>query len=150
MNSALLVVLITTLAACLPAWAGWRLDQRRLACATRWRAVPATLLMLVSLWVAVLIVGSFALKVPGAYGPVQYWYNDPAAMDFIMEPRVWVMFAMLGSLWLAPVVAIPAIISLWRPSQFPARRRLVMPGLALAAFGVALWLYVTFRFFPTA
>lgn len=150
MNSATLVVLIATVAACLAAWAGWRLDQRRLTCATHWRAVPATLLMLASVWVAVLIVATFALKVPGAYGPVQYWYPDPAAMDFMMGPRVWAMFAVLGCLWgLAPITAIVAIVSLRRPSPVPARRRLVMPGLALAAFGVALWLFAVFRFFPT-
>ena len=150
MSSASLVVLIATVAACLAAGAGWWLDQRRLACATRWRAVPATLLMLVSVWVAVLIVATFALKVPGAYGPVQYWYNDPAAMDFIMKPRVWAMFAVLGSLWLAPAVTILAVVSLWRPSELPARRRLVMPALAMVAFGVAFGLFAVFRFFPTA
>ena len=151
MTGATLVVLIASVAACLAAWAGWRLDQRRLACATRWRAVPATLLMLVSVWVAALIVATFALKVPGAYGPVQYWYNDPNALDFMMGARTWALFAVLGCLWgLAPITAIVAIVSLWRPSQVPARRRLVMPALALVAFGAAFALFVVFRFFPTA
>lgn len=151
MSSAAIVVLIATVAACLAAWAGWRLDQRRLACATRWRAVPAVLLMLVSAWIAVLVPVTFALRVPGAYGPVQYWYSDPDAMGFIFGARVVAMFAILGGMWvLAPITIIATLVSLWRPSRVSARRRLVLPALALAVFGVAFTLFWMYRFYPTA
>lgn len=150
MSSGAAAVLIAAAVAALAASAGWWLDQRRLACATRWRAVPAALLMLVSVWVAMLIVVTFALRVPGAYGPVQYWHSDPKALAFMMGPRTWAMFAVWGSVLLAPLVAIVSLVSLRWPSRASARRRLVMPALALAAFGVAFTLFAVFRFFPSA
>lgn len=150
MSSGAAAVLIAAAVAALAASAGWWFDQRRLACPTRWRAVPATLLMLVSVWVAALIVATFALRVPGAYGPVQYWHSDPKPLAFMMGPRTWAMFAVWGSVLLAPLVAIVSLVSLRSPSRVPARRRLVMPALALAAFGAAFALFAVFRFFPSA
>jgi hypothetical protein len=150
MNSGDVAVLIASIAAALAAGAGWWLDQRRLACATRWRALPATLLLLVSVWVAALIVATFALKVPGAYGPVQYWHSDPNALAFMSGPRTWAMFAVWGSMLLAPVVTITMFVSLFRPSGGPRRRRVVLPALALMALSAAFALFATVRFFPSA
>lgn len=150
MSSADTAVLIASIAAALAAVAGWWLDQRRLACATRWRALPATLLLLVSVWVTALILATFALKVPGAYGPVQYWHSDAKALAFMSGPRTWAMFAVWGGVLLAPVVTITMFVSLFRPSEVSRRRRVALPALALMALSAAFALFATYRFYPSA
>jgi len=149
---AMIAVLLATLAATLTAVGAWSADQRLLRCGTVFRGVVATLLMVASVWVATVIQAAIWLKTPGAYGPVQYWHSDETAMAFINGPRVLSLFLMLGGFWLATLVAVASVVSLFFPSVTLWRRglRLIVPGLAVGVYVLAWHWFVAYEFFPSA
>jgi hypothetical protein len=125
-------------------------DQYYMRCETPIRAELAAMLMGVGTGLVVLIGGSLLLKVPGAYGPVQYWHSDPAAMKFMMGPRVVALFTVCGGLLLAVCLGVATLVSLAYPADGRRWHRLIVPGVALAMYGLAYYLFAAYEFFPSA
>jgi hypothetical protein len=143
-------LVIATGSAGLACYLAWRLDQRLLGCGTRWRAVVSIILLGIAVWVATLIHSALLLKVPGAYGPVQYWVGSNAAHDFISGPRVWALFSMLGGMWIAGLTAIAAVVSIFLKSERPRWTRLIVPSMALVVFALAYYWFIRCGFYPSA
>jgi hypothetical protein len=147
MVSSLLIASCSAVFACFFAW--W-FDQHVLNCGTKFRAVVSLILLCIAVWVAVLIHSSLLLKVPGAYGPVQYWVGSEAAHDFMSGPRVWTLFLMLGGMWLAGFTAIIAIVSLFIGSDRSRWNRLIVPSVSVIVFIIAYYWFVRCSFYPSA
>lgn len=149
-----MLIVITTLLAIVLALAAvigtMIVDQYYMRCETPIRAGLAAMLMGIGTGLVVLIGGSLLLKVPGAYGPVQYWHSDPAAMKFMMGPRVVALFAACGGMLLAACLGVATLISLAYPAQRQRWHRLIVPGVALAMYALACYLFDAYKFFPSA
>ncbi len=143
-------VLIAVAAAAIAGYALWQLDQRILNCGTPWRAAASIALLVVAVWIAVLIQTSLFLKIPGAYGPVQFWYNDPAADSFMQGPRVWAVFSILGGLGLSIITIVTAIAALFFHAENLKWYRLVVPSIANAIYALAYYWFVSYNFYPSA
>lgn len=146
----ILSVAVATLVALLTGMSAWFLDQRYLEVGSRPRAVLAVALIGLSAWLVGLILTAIWLEVPGAYGPVQFWGDSPAALDFMRGPRVWAMFLALGGLPLAAVTLGVAVLALFLR---PFRRRwwrLLVPGSALGLYAFAIYLISHYGFTPRA
>ncbi len=146
----MVALLIATVFAFAAGLGTWLLDQRLLRCRTRLRAAVATSLTAVATWTAVLIQSALLLEIPGAYGPVQYWHNDPGAMDFMMTARVLALFLMFPGWLLAALTPIVAFVSLLSPADGNRWNRLVVPTVALAVFGLAISWLGHYDFLPSA
>lgn len=148
----MIAVLLATLAATLTATGAWALDQWFLRCGTVFRAAVATGLMALSTWIGTLIHAAIWLKTPGAYGPVQFWSSDEAAMAFMSGPRALSLFLIFWGFLFAAVLAVASIVSLLFPCVGFWRRwyRLVVPVLTIAAYALACHWFVTYEFFPSA
>lgn len=143
-------LLIASCSAVFSCYFGWKLDQQVLNCGTRFRAVSSLLLLCIAVWVAVLIHSSLLLKVPGAYGPVQYWVGSEAAHDFMSGPRVWALFSMLGGIWIAGFTVINAIISLFLRPEQSRWNRLIVPSISVIVFIIAYYWFIRCGFYPSA
>ena len=147
--AAVIIAIIATLVASTIGVAIWLLDQRVLWCRTAFRAAVTTALTVVATWIAVVIFSAFWLKVPGAYGPVQYWHSDPTA-DFMFSVRVGALFLMLAGFALAALTLVTTVVSLFFPAEDNRWNRLIAPIVALALFALAWYWFDHFRFFPSA
>lgn len=143
-------VLIATITALLTVYGAWKLDQEVLKSRTVFRAIASVVLLGTSVWVVVLIKVSLLLKIPGAYGPVQYWVGDQAAHDFMSGPRVWAFFAILGGMWIAGLVTLSTLISLPLKSKGTRWFRIVVPSMSIAIFALACYWLITCGFYPSA
>ncbi len=146
----MLAILVATIVAAVAGIAAWLVDQRLLRCGTACRAVVATVLVVISIWIAALIQAAFWLKVPGAYGPVQFWHSDPNALDFMSGPRTLSLFLILGGMGLAALAAVAGLVSLFFPSERPRWWRLVVPAFAIGAYALAHYWFLAYEFFPSA
>lgn len=126
----------------------WWLDQRILRCGTVWRTVPAAGLLAIGAWVATLIPLAIWLRVPGAYGPVQYWGD--AGVSFIMGARTLALFLMLLGMLFGAATAVLTLVSLFFRATSSRWLRLILPVLAGGFYAVAYYLFGTYEFFPTA
>ena len=91
---------------------GWVLDQNALGCKTPIRAVLGLITLAIGSWICLTIVFAFAFKVPGAYGPVQYWVGDPEAHRFISGPRTVALFAIWGGLLFSGLLGLATAVSM--------------------------------------
>ena len=147
----MLALIIASILALVTGVGSFLIDQRSLRCGTIWRAWPSTILVVVAVWVAVLILASMLLKTPGAYGPVQFWINSPAADWFMMGPRVWTMFITIaGALFLVPLTILTFIVSLFFYSKHNRWYRIVVPLAAITMFAFSYFLYSHYEFYPSA
>jgi hypothetical protein len=146
----LIAMLLATVVGAAVGFAAWFVDQRLLRCGTAFRAVVATMLAAISTWVAMLIHSAIWLRVPGAYGPVQFWYNDPNASAFMMGPRLLSTFLMIGCFGLVVLTAIATVISFFFVRERFRWRRLVVPVLANGAYALAHYWFMAYEFFPCA
>ncbi len=143
-------ILIASSSAVLACYFVWRLDQQRLNCGTKFRAIASLVLLCIAVWVAALIHSSLLLKVPGAYGPVQYWVGSEAAHDFMSGPRVWALFSMIGGMWVAGFTAIAAVVSLFLKSEESRWTRLIVPSISIIAYIITYYWFIRCGFYPSA
>ena len=147
MNTSLLIATTSAIVTCIIAW--W-VDQQILACSTKFRTVLSIILLGIGVWVSVLIHSSLLLKVPGAYGPVQYWVGSEKAHDFMSGPRVWALFSMVGGMWIAGFTAIATVISMLLKSNNSRWARLIIPSISLIIFVLAYFWFIRCGFYPSA
>ncbi len=143
-------VLIAVSSAGVTGYLAWRFDQRTLNCGTPWRAAVSVALLVVAVWIVVLIQSAILLKLPGAYGPVQFWINDPAAASFMMGPRVWALFSIVGGLVLSVITFVAAISALFFNTKNSRWYRLATPSIALAIYALACYWFIHYNFYPSA
>ncbi len=110
-------VIIATFVASIVGVVTWLVDQWLLRCRTAFRAVVASVLAAVATWIAVVIHTALWLKVPGAYGPVQYWHNDPGGIDFMMSVRAGTLFLTIAGFALAGLLIILTVVALFLPAE---------------------------------
>ena len=125
-------------------------DQRLLRCGTPLRLVCAVALLAIAAWTISIILAADLLHIPGAYGPVQFWVGSSEAYSF-MNVRVLTLFLLVPAgfpLFVLTVIAM--IASLFFKSNTSRRYRLLIPGIALCAFGIAWYMFVEYYFFPSA
>ena len=146
----ILALLIAIISAAIATFGAWKLDQKVLNCGTMPRAVISLILLGIAVWVAVLIQAAINLKVPGAYGPVQFWINNEEADNFMFGPRVWAMFSLLGGFWVAILTGISAIVSLFFKNEKIQWNRLIIPAVAISIFALACFWFEHYRFYPSA
>ena len=142
----MIAILLGFIAAAVVAVASWRIDQRVLRCESSFRAGVATVLAAVSTWVIVVILSTHWLSVPGASGPVQFWY-DNAQAEIVFEARLQAFFLLLGSMILAVAVIVSSAISIFASPRKPWRR-LLFPAFSLVLFLAACFLFQHFEFAP--
>jgi hypothetical protein len=130
-------------------WGGWFIDQKTLGCKTRIRAVLGLIPLGIGSWVCSLIVFSFLLKAPGAYGPVQYWLgSDTAASDFMLYMRVIAFFAILLGLFFAALSLLATAASLAYRQEGYRLRLIVVPSAGLTAYGLSWLMFFKLHFYP--
>jgi hypothetical protein len=143
----MIAFLIAVIAAAIVSSCGWFIDQRILRCQTPGRMIVALVLLGIATWLIALIQSAFWLKVPGAYGPVQYW---GATGLYFMWVRVLAMFADLAGMFVAVLVLVATIVSLFVESRTPKSFRCIVPAIALAVYALAGYMYFEYEFFPSA
>ena len=129
---------------------GWGLDQNVLGCKTPIRAILGLITLTIGSWICLTIVFAFAFKVPGAYGPVQYWVGSPEAYRFISGPRTVALFAIWGGLLLSGLLVFATAVSIVLGPKAKRLKRVVLPSVALASYGLAWWLFINCGFYPSA
>ncbi|MEM9448400.1 MAG: hypothetical protein AAGA75_07685 [Cyanobacteria bacterium P01_E01_bin.6] len=129
---------------------GWVLDLNVLGCKTPLRAILGLITLAIGSWIWLTIVLAFALKIPGAYGPVQYWVGDPEAYRFISGPRIVALFAILGGLLSSALLGLATAASVVRGPKGTRFKRIILPTFALANYGLAWWLFINCGFYPSA
>jgi len=129
---------------------GWVFDQNTLGCRTPIRAILSLITLAIGSWIVLTIGFAFAFKVPGAYGPVQYWVGDPEAHRFISGPRTTALFAILGGLLFSSLSILTTLLSLAFGPKGTRFQRTVLPTAALATYGLAWWLFIRCGFYPSA
>ncbi|MBA3481145.1 MAG: hypothetical protein H0T51_04945 [Pirellulales bacterium] len=132
------------------AWCGWRTDVNLTGGPTTGRRALAVALLGASAWLITLILAASWLRVPGAYGPVQYWAGAEGHVGFLYQLRVLAMFQVLGCMLVAAAVGIATIAALLRPGSTPRWQLCVIPALAIGSFAVAYHLSFSREFFPSA
>ena len=129
---------------------GWWLDQKMLCCRTPVRATLGLVPLAIGSWISLTILFALAFKVPGAYGPVQYWVGSAEAHRFIAGPRTVALFAIWGGILFTSLSAMATAISLTRSPTGTRLKRMVLPAVALASYGLAWWLFIRCGFYPSA
>jgi hypothetical protein len=129
---------------------GWFLDQNILGCRSPVRAILGLITLTIGSWICLTIVFAFAFKVPGAYGPVQYWVGDSEAHRFISGPRTIALFAILGGLIFSSLSILATLLSLAFGPKEIRFKRTILPTAALAIYGLAWWLFIRCGFYPSA
>ena len=124
-------------------------DQRLLRCGTLLRLLFATPLLAIATWTVTVIVVANWLETPGAYGPVQFWVGSPEASAF-RSVRTLTLFLLIAGYPLTVLTVISMIAALFFKSHTARGYRLLIPGIALVAFGVGLYLCGEYHFYPTA
>jgi hypothetical protein len=128
----------------------WVLDQNALGCKTPIRFILALITLAIGAWICLTIVFAFAFKVPGAYGPVQYWVGDSEAHRFIRGPRTVALFTIWAGLLFSSLSVIATLVSLAIGPKGTRLRIIVLPSIALASYGLAWWLFIRCSFYPSA
>ena len=146
----MIAVILSILISAATVFIAWKLDQRKFRCETPLRAFASLILLALSTWVTAIIFLSLLLKVPGAYGPVQFWVGSEEAHYFIMGSRVIALFSVFGGVVVAAVTALAAIVSLFIAPTEHRLRRLVLPGVALSIYAGAFFSFLYFEFYPRA
>jgi hypothetical protein len=139
--------LTAVIAAAICVACGWFIDKRLLGCRTPGRLISAQVLLGISSWIIALIQSAFWFKVPGAYGPVQYWGDT--GLDFF-GVRILATFAVFGGMFVVVLVLVATIASLFVESKTPKWFRCVVPAAALAAYAWAYYMFFEYEFFPSA
>jgi hypothetical protein len=142
-----IALLIALVAASCAVWGGRYEEQWVLRCPKSVRQLLTLVLLGIAIWLIVLIQGALWLKVPGAYGPVQYWGDDGRGF---MGLRALAMFVMLLGLLLAVAVVLTTFHAFVVGSATSAWRHGIIPAIALAAFALAYWMFFEYGFFPSA
>jgi hypothetical protein len=125
-------------------------DQRLFGCRTRARLVLALVLLGTGTWLVSVIQAALWLRVPGAYGPVQYWDNAPGGgLDF-MGVRALALFLTCGGFLVAVATPIAAIAALFVESPVSRWRRCIIPAVALAVYIAAYQMFFAYGFYPSA
>ncbi|MDG2992188.1 hypothetical protein L3556_14810 [Candidatus Synechococcus calcipolaris G9] len=146
----MVVTIFSTVLTALIVFSGWFLDQNALGCKSRVRAIFGLVPLAIGSWICLTIVFAFAFKVPGAYGPVQYWVGDMEAYRFISGPRTIAAFAILGGIFFAIIsVLVTAIYVALNPSG-SRLKGIITPSVALAIYGLAWWMFINCGFYPSA
>lgn len=65
-------------------------------------------------------------------------------------PRVWEMFSLLGGFWVAILIGISAIVSLFFKNEKIQWNRLIVPAIALFIFVRACFWFEHYRFYPSS
>jgi hypothetical protein len=128
----------------------WYFDQLFLDCRSPIRLILTLALLGIAIWVISIIHVAFWLRVPGAYGPVQFWAGAPGGgLDF-MGVRALALFAMLAGMLLAVAAPIATIASFFAQSATPKWHRCVIPAVAIGVYCIAYWMFFAYQFFPSA
>ena len=143
------VALSTTLTIAIVVCA-WFLDQRALGCNTPVRAILGLIPLAIGAWICLTIIFALAFKVPGAYGPVQYWVGDMQAHRFMRGPRTVALFAIWGGLIFAGLSVLATIVSLALKPHEGQFKRVTVPTAALAIYGLSWVLFIHYGFYPSA
>ena len=130
--------------------AAWKLDQGKFQCQTPLRAFVSVVLLALGTWVTAIIFLSLQLKVPGAYGPVQFWAGSEEAHYFILGARVLALFCMLAGVGIAAVTVIATLVSLFIEPFERRFHRLALPAVAFSVFGMAVFSFGYYGFYPRA
>jgi hypothetical protein len=112
------------------------------------RGLSPTLLGFGTWLISIILVANW-LQTPGFAGTVQYWTDGAGRISLLFHVRVAAMLLMFPAMLL--VVAVPCSISGATVAGGKAvrLRRLILPVMAMAAFGVACSLFFAYEFFPT-
>ena len=124
-------------------------DQRVLRCSTRMRLFFGIPLLAIAAWTVSIILVANWLKTPGAYGPVQFWVGSREASAF-MSVRTLTLFLTLVGYGLALLTVISTIATMFTKGDAPRGYRLLIPGLGLGLFVLALFMFTEYYFFPSA
>ena len=141
-------VFIAGIVAVLLVSVGHWLDHFMLKCQGPLRLGIALALMGIGGWLIIAIHAAFWLRVPWAYGPVQFW--DDAPGEAFMAVRTLALFLVLAGVLLAMALVVATAGSLFRRSPVPRWRRLVVPAVALGVFAFAYYTFITYQFYPSA
>lgn len=129
----------------------WFLDQKVLGCKSPIRAVLGLITLAIGTWIGTTIAFALAFEVPGAYGPVQFWVGDTEAHRFIQGPRTTAFFAIWGGLLSSGLSVLAAGLSLvLGPKEETRLARLALPAFALAIYALSWWMFIHYRFYPSA
>jgi hypothetical protein len=142
-----LAVLIAFLAASCAAYGGWCLEHRILACPNSARQLLTLTLLGISIGLITLIQSAFWFEVPGVYGPVKYWSDDGNA--FMAVSAVATLVTFVGLLFAIVVLGF-TFNDVVESSPSSAWRQTIVPIFALAAYGLAYWMFAEYGFFPSA
>jgi hypothetical protein len=148
MGAGFIAVIVAVIGAILLVSAGHWLDHFVLKCQSPLRLGVALALMGIGGWLIIVIHTAFWLRVPWAYGPVQFW--DDAPGEAFMAVRDLALFLVLAGFALATALVVATAISLFRRSPVPRWRRLVVPAVALGVFAFAYYTFITYQFYPSA
>jgi len=148
LNMKILLTLALALgAALLVSRTAWILDQKKLGCGTPGRAGVAAFTLGFATLILGLILSSQILRVPGAYGPVQYWGGATA----FFEARTATTYALIfGTAPIAIVTAISWLVGLIVKDPAPRVERSATPAAALLLLGAAWVMFFAVEFFPSA
>jgi hypothetical protein len=141
----LLAIVMSGAAAVFAARGLWHLDQTILKCSTPVRAFTAASLAALSAGVGTLIVLAVVLRVPGGYGPVQFWGGTTPPFFAV---RTCAMLVVLAGPIPCIISVLTLLVALFRQSSTPRFLRCLCPFIALAAFGLAYVLFNQFDFAP--
>lgn len=142
--------LVSTLLTAFIIIGAWVIDQNALACKTPIRAILGLITLTIGSWICLTIVFALAFKVPGAYGPVQYWAGDPEAYRFISGPRTIALFAIWGGLLFSGLLCLATAVSMALGPQGTRLKKIILPAFALASYALAWWLFINCGFYPSA
>jgi len=126
------------------------IDQRLLGCRNSTRMVLALILLSIGIWLITVHPLALWLQVPGSYGPVQFWVDAPGRGMGFMHVRILGMFLTLGGVWVAVAVSIATITGLFLESSVPKWRRCLIPGIGLAVYATAYYMFFHYGFSPSA
>ena len=143
-------VIASTILTILILIAGWFIDQRSLRCQSPFRMGLALITLAIGSWICLTIVFACLFQVPGAYGPVQYWVGDMAAHRFISGPRTFALFAIWGGLVIACLSVLVTLVSVVSGPRELRWKRVVLPLVGLAVYGVSWVMFVECSFYPSA
>lgn len=147
----MIAIVLATIITIALVWGGWFIDQKKLECKTRIRAVLGLIPLGIGVWICSLIFFAFLFKAPGAYGPVQYWVgSDTTASDFMLFARVFAFLAILFGLFFAALSVLATVASLVFSQKRYELRVIVIPSAGLAAYGLSWLIFFGFKFYPTA
>ncbi len=143
-------VIASTILTILMLVAGWFIDQKSLGCQGPVRMGLALITLAIGAWICLTILFACLFQVPGAYGPVQYWVGDMEAHRFISGPRTFALFAILGGQFVAGLSVLITTVSVVSGPKELRLKRIVLPLVGLAVYGLSWWMFIECSFYPSA